>query len=136
MLFVIFSLVAFNNVSLSLIFVNLITMCLGVFLLRFILPGSLCASCTWVAISFPMLGKFSTLISQIFSHSFLSLFSFWDPYNVNVCAFNVVLEVSQAVFISFHSFFFILFHGSEFHHSVFQVTYLFFCLSYSVIDSF
>ena len=33
------SLVAFNNFSLSLIFVNLITMCLGVFLLGFILTG-------------------------------------------------------------------------------------------------
>ena len=39
-----FSLVAFNNFSLSLIFVNFITMCLGVFLLGFILPGTLCAS--------------------------------------------------------------------------------------------
>ena len=36
-----FSLVAFNNFSLSLIFVNLITVCLGVFLLGFILPGTL-----------------------------------------------------------------------------------------------
>ena len=38
-----FPLVAFNILSLSLIFVSLITMCLGVFL-RFILPGTLCAS--------------------------------------------------------------------------------------------
>ena len=52
------SLVAFNNFSLSLIFVRLITMCLGMFLLGVILPGTLCASWTWVAISFPMLGKF------------------------------------------------------------------------------
>ena len=40
------------------------------------------------------------------------------------------------VFISFHSFFFILFRSSELHHSVFQVTYPSFCLSYSAIDSF
>ena len=39
----------------------------------------------------------------------------------------------QTVFIFFHSF---LFHGSDFHHSVCQVTYLFFNLSYSAIDSF
>ena len=64
MLFVIFSLAAFNNFFLSLIFVNLITMCLGVFLLGFILPGILCAFWTWVAISFPMLGKFLTVISS------------------------------------------------------------------------
>ena len=89
-----FSLVAFNNFSLSLIFANLITVCLGVFLLGFILYGILCASWTWVAISFPMLGKFSTIISSnIFSGSF-SLFSFWDPYNANVAVFNVVPEVS------------------------------------------
>ena len=37
-----FSLVAFNILSLSLIFIILITMCLGVFLLGFILPGTLC----------------------------------------------------------------------------------------------
>ena len=69
-----FSLVAFNNFSLSLIFVSLITACLGVFLLGFILPGTLCASWTWVAISFPMLGNFSAIISSnIFSGPF-SLF--------------------------------------------------------------
>ena len=39
-----FSLAAFNNFSFSLIFTNLITMCLGMFLLGFILYGTLCAS--------------------------------------------------------------------------------------------
>ena len=38
-----FSLAAFNILSPSLIFVSLVTMCLGVFLLGFILPGTLCA---------------------------------------------------------------------------------------------
>ena len=70
-----FSLAAFSNFSLSLIFANLFTMCLSVFLLGFILYGTHCASWTWVAISFPMLGKFSTIISSsIFSGPF-SLFS-------------------------------------------------------------
>ena len=32
--------------------------------------------------------------------------------------------------------FFLLFHGSDFHRSVFQLTYPFFCLCYSAIDSF
>ena len=64
-----FSLVAFN--ILSLIFVSFITMCLGVFLLGFILPGSLYASRTWLTISFPILGKFSAIISSnIFSDAF------------------------------------------------------------------
>ena len=44
-------------------------MCLGVFLLGFILYGILCASWTWLTISFSMLGKFSTIISsKIFSY--------------------------------------------------------------------
>ena len=66
-----FSLAAFNIYSLCLIFVNLINMCLVVFHLGFILFGTLWVSWTWVIISFPILGKFSTIISSnIFSWSF------------------------------------------------------------------
>ena len=67
-----FSLVAFYILSLSLIFVSLITECLGVFLLGFILPGTLCASCTWLTISFPILGNFPAISS---SNIFSDLFS-------------------------------------------------------------
>ena len=59
-----FSLTAFNICSLCLIFVNLINMCLRMFHLGFILFGTLWVSWTWVAISFPILGKFSTIISS------------------------------------------------------------------------
>jgi len=59
-----FPLAAFNICSLCLIFVNLINMYLGVFYLGFILFGTLWVSWTWVAISFPILGKFSTIISS------------------------------------------------------------------------
>ena len=86
-----FSLVAFNIFSLSLIFVNLITMCLGLFLLGFILPGTLCTSWTLMSVSFPMLGSSAIISSNIFSGPF-SLF--WDPCNVNPGAFKVVPEVS------------------------------------------
>jgi len=55
---------AFNICSLCLIFVNLINMCLGVFRLGFILFGTLWVSWTRVIISFPILGKFSTIISS------------------------------------------------------------------------
>ena len=66
-----FSLAAFNICFLCLIFVNLTNMCLGVFCLGFILFGTLWVSWTWVIISFPILGKFSTIISSsIFSWSF------------------------------------------------------------------
>ena len=36
----------------------------GVFLLGFIMHGTLCGSWTWLAISFSILGKFSTIISS------------------------------------------------------------------------
>ena len=70
-LFVVFSLAAFNICSLYLIFINLINMCLAVFSFGLILFGTLWVSWTTVAISFPILGKFSAIISSsIFSWSF------------------------------------------------------------------
>ena len=74
-----FSLATFNICSLCLIFVNLIKMCLGVFHLGFILFGTLSVSWTWVIISFPILGKFSTIISSIFSWPFFLSFSYRTP---------------------------------------------------------
>ena len=67
-----FSLAAFNICSLCLIFINLINMCLGMFHLGFILFGTLWVSWTCVTISFPILGKFSAIISSsIFSWPFI-----------------------------------------------------------------
>ena len=65
-----FSLAAFNILSLCLVFVSLISMCLGVFLLGFILYRSLWASWTWLTIFFSLLEKFSTISSKIFSYPF------------------------------------------------------------------
>ena len=54
-----------------LVFVSLISMCLGTFLLGFILYGILCDSWTWLTISFSTLGEISTIISsKIFSYPF------------------------------------------------------------------
>ena len=50
------------------------SMCLGMFLPGFILYGTLCASCTWLTISFSTLGKFSTIVSSKF-FSYPSFFS-------------------------------------------------------------
>ena len=131
-----FSLSAFNILSLCLAFVSLISMCLGVFLLGFILYGTLCPSWTWLTISFSMLGKFSTIItSNFFSYPFLFLFFFLDPYNLNIDAFDIVPEMSEMILSSFHSFYFTLLFRNYFHHFIFQLTDLFFCFRYSVIDS-
>ena len=114
--------------------IRLISMCLDVFLLGFILYGTFCASGTWLTISFSVLGKFSTLFKN-FLISFLSLF-LWDPYNLNVGVFNIVPEVSETMLSSFYSFYFILFLSSYFHHFIFQLTDPFFYFRYSGIDSF
>ena len=100
-----FSLAAFNICSLCLIFVNLINMCLVMFHLGFILFGTLWVSWTWVTISFPILGKFSTIIKYFLM---VFLFVFWDSYDSNGGVFNLVPEVSEVVLISFNSFSFFL----------------------------
>ena len=107
-----FSSVPFNIFYLYLIFVSLINMCLSVFLLGFILHETLGASWTWLTISFHI-RKFSTIISSnIFSSPFSFFFFFWYPYNLNVGTEKKRDE--KTVLISFHSFFFILFHGRDF----------------------
>ena len=92
----------------------------------------LCASWTWLTISFPMLGKLSTLISwKIFSYSFFSLLFLWMLVHLILSQ-----RVSETILSVFHFFPFILLFSSYFHHSIFQLTYLIFCLRYSAIDSF
>ena len=78
MLFVVFPLLLLIF-YLSLIFVSFIIICLGVFLLGFILPGTLCASWTWLTISFLTFEELSAIISSnIFSGPF-SLSSSGNP---------------------------------------------------------
>ena len=72
MLFVAFPLLLLVFSLLSLIFVILITVCLGVFVFGLSLYGTFCASWTWVTVSFPRLGRFSAVIS---SDIFLGPFS-------------------------------------------------------------
>ena len=100
-----FSLAAFNNFSLSLIFAYLITLCLGVFLLGFILYGARCTSWTWVGISFPRLGKFSTIIS---SNIFSGTFSLFSPSGTPIMQMLLRLMLSQRS-LRLSSFLYILF---------------------------
>ena len=131
-----FSLAAFKIFSLYLIFDSLINMCLGVCF-------SLDLSCMGLSALPGLDDYFLPHIKDVFNYNlfqyflspFLFLFLFWDPYNLNVGVFNVVSEVSETVLNSFHCFFFILLCSSYFHYFIFQVTYPFFCLSYSAIDS-
>ena len=104
-----FSLAAFNILSLCLVFVSLISMCLGVFLFRFILCGALCASWTSLTISFQL---FSTIISsKNFSYPFVFLSSSGTPINgmlVHLILSQRSLRLSSVLFILF-----ILFCSSE-----------------------
>ena len=127
---------AFNICSLFLIFVGLIKTCLGMFLLQFILYGTLWTPWTWVTNSFPILGKFLPYSPQIFFHAFSIVFFFWDYFDSNVVTLNVIPVVSKNVLISFYSFFCILLCLSYLQHYIFQLTYPFLCLSDSAICSF
>ena len=131
-----FSLVAFNILSLCLVFVSLISMRFGMFLLGFILYGTLCL--------LDLIDYFLFHTGEIFNHNlfknflmpFLFLFLFWDPYNSNIGAFDIVPEVSDTILSSFHCFYLILLFRSYFQHFIFQLIDSFFCFRYSAIDSF
>ena len=106
MLFVIFPLLLLIFYLWSLIFVSLIIVCLGVLLLGFILPGTLCASWTWLTISFPMFGKFLAIISSnIFSGPF-STPSGTPIMRMLVCLmlFQISLRLSSFLFFHFSMF--------------------------------
>ena len=130
-----FSLATFNILSLCLVFASLISMCLSVFLLRFILYGALCASWTWLTIFVSMLGKFSTITSsKIFSYPFF--FSFSGTPRIRMLVL-LILSLGLWGYPQFFSFlYFILLFRSYFHHFIFQSTDSFFYFRYSVIDSF
>ena len=84
---------AINILSLCLVFVSLMSMRLGVFLLGFILYVILCASWTWLTISFSMLGKFSTIISsKIFSYCL-----FFSSSGTPIIQMLVCLILSQSL---------------------------------------
>ena len=114
-----FSLAAFNILSLCLVIVSLISMRLGVFLLGFILYGTLCL--------LDLIDYFFFHVGEIFNYNLFKkfliplvfLFFFWNPYNSNIGVFDIVPEVSETVISCFHSFYFILLFRSYLHHFTF-----------------
>ena len=83
-------------------------MCLGVFLLGFIVYGTLCTSWTWLTISFSMLGKFSTIIcSKNFSYPFFFSSSSGTPIIqmlVHLILSQRSLRLSSVLFLLFTLF--------------------------------
>ena len=128
-----FSLAAFNILYLCLVFVSLINMCLGMFLFGFILYGTLCASWTWLTISFSMVGKFPTIISsKIFSYPFFFSSSSGThiiQMLVSLILLQRFLRLSSVLFILFT-----LFCSSEVVYTILSSSSLFFCFRYSAID--
>ena len=104
-LFVFFSLATFHICSLYLIFANLINICLGVFCLGFILFGTLGFLDLGAYFLPPFREVFNYYLLKYFLMVFLYVF-FWDSYDLNIGAFNIVPEVSEIVLISFNSFLF------------------------------
>ena len=131
-----FSLGAFNILFLCSIFVSLISMCLACF--------SLGLSCMGLFVPLGLYWLFPLPCQEIFNYNhlknvliyFLFLLYFWDTYNLNVGAFDIVPEVSETILSSYHSFHFILLFRSFSHHFIFQLTDSFFCFRYSATDSF
>ena len=75
------------------------------FLLVFILYGTVCFLDLSECFLSHVREVFGCNIFKYFLRPFLFLFSFWDPYNMDVGALNIVSEVSEIVLISFSFFF-------------------------------
>ena len=76
---------------------------------------------------------FNYYLLKDFLMVFLFVFFFWDSYDSDVGAFNIVPEVSEIVLISFNSFFFFPLSFIYFYRSIFHFTNPIFCLRYSTI---
>ena len=108
-----------------------------VFHLGFILFGTLWVSWTWMAISFPILGKFSTIISSsIFSWPFFLSSSFGTPM-IQMLEHLTLSQRSLRLssFLVIIIFFFFPLCFIYFQYSIFHLIYPIFCLSYSTVVS-
>lgn len=101
-----------------------------------ILFATLCASWTWMFVSFPQVREKKPYLFLLFIQSSylpLFLFSFWDLYNVN----DSVLYFLSQIFLKLPLFFknsfsssFFLFSLGNFHYFVFQFMDPFLCIIY------
>jgi len=78
---------------------------------------------------------FNYYLLKYFLMVFLFVFFFWDSYDSNVGAFNIVSEITETVLISFKSFFFFPLCFIYFYRSIFYLTNPIFCLHYSTVGS-
>ena len=83
--------------------------------------------------AFSIFSLFLILVSLI--NVCLGVFLLWLTLYGIRCASHIP-EFSKTLLISFHSLFFIIFCISDFHQSVFHLTYLFFCLCNLLLVSF
>ena len=98
------SLAAFNILSLCLVFVSLISVSWHVSPWVYPVWDSLCL--------LDLIDYFPFHVGEVFNYNlfknflipFILLFFFWDPYNSNVGAFDIIPEVSETILSSFHSF--------------------------------
>ena len=117
----------FNFLPLSLIFAILITLCLGMIIFGLLF---------WVLYFLVLVVYFLSQVRAVFSYyiikyvlfPFLSLFSIWEPYNVNVSTLDVISQRFLNCPHFLNSFFFFLFNFSYFHYSAFQFTDPFLCI--------
>ena len=87
------SLATFRILSLSFILDILIVMCLGMGLFGLHFVGALCASCTWMYVSFLRLGKF---LAILFSNKFSVPLSLSTPSGTPIIQMLVHLLLSQS----------------------------------------
>ena len=129
-----FSFAAFN-IFFVVFILCLINMCLGMFLLGFILCLVVPLGLDWL-FPFPCWRNFQLYSLQKCSHTLSLSLLHLGSLQLECAAFDIVPEVSEPIPSSFHSFYFILLFRSYFHHFIFQLTDSFFCFRYSAIDSF
>ena len=105
-----------------------------VFHLGFILFWTLWVSWNWVATSFPILGRFSTIISSsIFSWPFFLSSSSGTPMIQMLGHLTLSQRSLRLSSFLLSPFLFLCF--IYFHHYIFHLTYPIFCLSYSTVGS-